>query len=159
MHAAQKASFQQPALALSCPCTYLWHSVHIVISLHWGVQCAVATLDPLHCCWTLTVLIQPHTKPCFQLDHESAAGVLVTDLGKDYVRCNSLSYWAIVLSIIPFILAITFLVRAYLVKYASIPPQCCLLCSVPTHPLQPEIHYRAQMHTCCTIHSARGVCI
>ena len=45
-----------------------------------------------------------------------AAGVLVTDLGKNYVQCNSLPYWAIVLSIIPFILLITLAVRSYLVK-------------------------------------------
>lgn len=44
------------------------------------------------------------------------AGVLVTDLGKDYVRCNSLLYWAIVLSVIPFILFLTLAVRAHLVK-------------------------------------------
>ena len=43
-------------------------------------------------------------------------GVLVTDLGKDYVRCNSLLYWAIVLSVIPFILILTLAVRAHLVK-------------------------------------------
>ncbi|KAA6416576.1 MAG: hypothetical protein FRX49_13449, partial [Trebouxia sp. A1-2] len=44
------------------------------------------------------------------------AGVLATDLGKDYVRCNSVAYWGIVLSIIPFILVITLAVRAHLVK-------------------------------------------
>lgn len=44
------------------------------------------------------------------------AGVLMTDLGKDYVRCNSLAYWGIVLSVIPFILVITLAVRAHLVK-------------------------------------------
>ncbi|KAL0026889.1 hypothetical protein WJX77_009207 [Trebouxia sp. C0004] len=44
------------------------------------------------------------------------AGVLMTDLGKDYVHCNSLAYWGIVLSVIPFILVITLAVRAHLVK-------------------------------------------
>lgn len=44
------------------------------------------------------------------------AGVLVTDLGKDYVRCISLAYWGIVLSVIPFILVITLAVRGHLVK-------------------------------------------
>lgn len=46
----------------------------------------------------------------------TSAGVLVTDLGKDYVRCNSVAYWGIVLSVIPFILVITLAVRAHLVK-------------------------------------------
>ena len=46
----------------------------------------------------------------------NSVGVLATDLGKDYVRCNSLAYWGIVLSVIPFILVITLAVRAHLVK-------------------------------------------
>ncbi len=46
----------------------------------------------------------------------NSVGVLVTDLGKDYVQCISLAYWAIVLSVIPFILVITLAVRAHLVK-------------------------------------------
>lgn len=46
----------------------------------------------------------------------NAAGVLATDLGKTYVQCNSLKYWAIVMSVIPFIGIITWAVRAHLVK-------------------------------------------
>ena len=42
--------------------------------------------------------------------------MLATDLGKDYVQCNSLAYWAIVLSVIPFIVMVTLAVRAHLVK-------------------------------------------
>lgn len=55
-------------------------------------------------------------------DHHSlcvvctAAGVLASDLGKDYVRCNSLAYWGIVLSAVPLTLVITLAVRAHLVR-------------------------------------------
>ena len=56
------------------------------------------------------------TAPVSMLMILVAAGVLVTDLGKNYVQCNSLPYWAIVLSIIPFILLITLAVRSYLVR-------------------------------------------
>lgn len=45
----------------------------------------------------------------------TAAGVLATDLGKDYVRCNSPLYWGIVLSAVPLTLVITLAVRAHLV--------------------------------------------
>lgn len=55
-------------------------------------------------------------QPAFQLLLQCAAGVLATDLGKDYVRCNSLAYWGIVLSVIPFILLVTVAVRSHLIR-------------------------------------------
>ena len=62
-------------------------------------------------CWSVQAMA-----PVSMLTKLVAAGVLVTDLGKNYVQCNSLPYWAIVLSIIPFILLITLAVRSYLVR-------------------------------------------
>lgn len=59
---------------------------------------------------------QTEVQASFHLPALLLAGVLASDLSKDRLRCGSLAYWAMILSVIPFVLLISAAVRLHLVR-------------------------------------------